>query len=119
MALVAAMSSLRYDVGMSRVIYGRSDMNWFAHDGHEHDLSKKRFPYPGYGQERRTLAVLDCERCRPFALKHLGFSPEPAKVELTADEVEYADRMQNESALNAQEFAKAAAEFFRSGRAQK
>jgi hypothetical protein len=85
-------------------VYGRSDLQSFSHENHNHVFTdkKNRKLFPGYGDEERTLPVLPCVQCRDFATKHLGFNADPTKVELTTDEQEYLERFTREGSMETQ-----------------
>ncbi len=84
------MPTLReYTIAMTRRVYGPSNIRNLSHGSHVHDFTDGRSPSPGYGNDGRSLAVLECDECAEFAVEHYGFSTTPKKVRLTHDEAEY------------------------------
>lgn len=88
-------------------LYGRSDMERYTvatpNGVHKHDFTKKRYPMPGFGDDDRSLAVLECDEpeCLRIAEKHLGFSRYSDRVELTTDERDWLERADREGNVNA------------------
>jgi len=64
-----------------------------------HDLRKGREAIPGYGNQDRTLPVVNCPKCEQHLLKSEGFANHPDKVRKTADELEYIEISKNEGTM--------------------
>jgi len=72
-------------------LYGPSDVQSIKlEDGHIHSFLKpaQRELVPGFGNDERTLPVVDCVRCAEWCQKQ-GWSKSSKKVVQTADEQEY------------------------------
>lgn len=63
-----------------------------------HDLRKSREAVPGYGDQARTLPVINCAKCEKHLLRE-GFANTPDKVRKTADEIEYIEISKDEGTL--------------------
>lgn len=60
-----------------------------------HNLKVKRHQMPSYGDQVRSLPVVDCAKCEKHLLKE-GFASHPEKVRRTADELEFEERAERE-----------------------
>lgn len=72
-------------------LYGPSDVqSILLGDGHQHMFfqGQNRELVPGYGNEERTLPVIDCAMCAEWC-KAQGWHARSNKVQLTSDEREY------------------------------
>ena len=72
-------------------LYGPSDVqSVHLGDGHQHTFfqASDRELVPGYGNDKRSLPVIECDACAEWC-KGQGWHPRPGKVQLTPDEREY------------------------------
>jgi hypothetical protein len=82
---------------MATTLYGRSDVQAIKVGKHTHvfaeDAKDARFPVPAFGNENRSLPVLTCPECTPFAVSD-GWATHPDRVQKTSDELEYEENSQ-------------------------
>jgi hypothetical protein len=72
-------------------LYGSSDIEVIKlSDGHQHSFIKaaQRVAAPGFGDDERSLPVVDCALCAEWCIAD-GWAKNPKKVMQTADEQDY------------------------------